>query len=610
MKKIMAFAATVFSALLISSCYDDSDLTRRVDVLETKVAELESICKSLNTDVDALKALTANINGATISSVEDTENGYVITMSDGRVLNISNGAKGEKGDKGDTGEQGDKGETGERGEKGDPGNDAIAPVIGVVNEDGILYWTINGEYLLDADGNKVSVAAPVTPQFKVVDGQWYISVDGSEWSPLSSQTECPLFSSVVPDKDNVTFILSDGTEIVVGRTKAFSLTFSQIKEIAVSPGTSVSIPYVLSGADENTVVDCIATSGWDAYVDESASAVVVSVPDPIVPGKVVVFASRDDISVVRVLTFEAMSLTVSSGSIEVDGEGGSITFNVTTNAADFDIVIPEECTWISRLSSKAVSVVPVSIVVGPNETGAVREAEIAIEKDGRKLAGVKIVQDVRHASAMVDKAGCKVIVLDNEFAYTGTEYLFDGNWLAKYNYAAYPGGDSSKESPYGYQSFGGNAAAGQMSFTIDAGKPIKLAKYITYLYYGYKQNDPLQWEIYRYDVEGAPDQSGAWDNWTKVGSVDVSRVWKDELGGYAVNYSPKEANIAAGDPFPRFSEGEAVKVKYEDSKPSQYYRFKMLVNGYGYYKEENAQWWGGRVAWLTISEVSLYEYTE
>lgn len=213
---------------------------------------------------------------------------------------------------------------------------------------------------------------------------------------------------------------------------------------------------------------------------------------------------------------------------------------------------------------------------------------------------------------MVNKAGCKVLKLDNEYAFDGTEYLFDGYWLANYgDYKAYPNGDSSQPSPYGYKFFGSNVASGDTtgdSFTIDAGKDIRLARYITYLYYGYKQNDPVWWEIYRYDGNGAPDQSGSWNNWTKIGEVDVRNVWKEELGGYAENYSPKEANITAGTPFPRYANGESVTVEYEETRPARYYRFKMLVNGYGYYKAENAQWWSGRTKWLCISEVSLYEY--
>ena len=46
------FAAFAVISLLLSGCYDDSKLTNRVDILETKVNELEALCKSMNTDME------------------------------------------------------------------------------------------------------------------------------------------------------------------------------------------------------------------------------------------------------------------------------------------------------------------------------------------------------------------------------------------------------------------------------------------------------------------------------------------------------------------------------------------------------------------------------
>ena len=57
-----------------------------------------------------------------IVSIEDTDEGHVITFSDGSTLIIKDGAPGEKGDKGDTGETGPVGPTGEKGDKGDKGD--------------------------------------------------------------------------------------------------------------------------------------------------------------------------------------------------------------------------------------------------------------------------------------------------------------------------------------------------------------------------------------------------------------------------------------------------------------------------------------------------------
>ena len=145
MKKILTFAAAAMLGLMATGCYDDSELKTRVDALETKVSDLEALCKTMNNNVTELKTVMDKFKDAvTVMSVTPTDNGYEIVFSDGTIATITNGEKGEKGDKGETGKKGD---TGEIGPQGPTGAEGAAPVIGVVNEDGILYWTVNGEYL-------------------------------------------------------------------------------------------------------------------------------------------------------------------------------------------------------------------------------------------------------------------------------------------------------------------------------------------------------------------------------------------------------------------------------------------------------------------------------
>ncbi len=45
--------------------------------------------------------------------------------------------------------------------------------------DGKWYWTLNGEWLLDKDGNTIPVTGGrgVTPSMKIENGKWYVSYD-------------------------------------------------------------------------------------------------------------------------------------------------------------------------------------------------------------------------------------------------------------------------------------------------------------------------------------------------------------------------------------------------------------------------------------------------
>lgn len=98
--------------------------------------------------------------------------GYLITFSTGKTITIYHGKNGTDG---------------EDGKDGQHGTDGVTPTISVKKDtDGIYYWTVNGDWLLD-DGKKVKAEGTdgadgqpgtdgndgvdgingITPQFKI-----------------------------------------------------------------------------------------------------------------------------------------------------------------------------------------------------------------------------------------------------------------------------------------------------------------------------------------------------------------------------------------------------------------------------------------------------------
>ena len=78
--------------------------------------------KSLNPIVLTVTGeVTPEPEEKTIISVEATDDGYIITFSDGSTIELHNGQDGAPGAKGETGEQGPKGDKGDTGEAGAPG---------------------------------------------------------------------------------------------------------------------------------------------------------------------------------------------------------------------------------------------------------------------------------------------------------------------------------------------------------------------------------------------------------------------------------------------------------------------------------------------------------
>jgi hypothetical protein len=175
------------------------------------------------------------------------ELGYIIVFSKSGTVVIYHGKNGADG------------ANGSNGTNGTNGQDGHTPVIGVQKEsDGIYYWTVDGKWLLDEDGNKVkavgtdgqdgtpgqNVTDGITPEFQIMNGYWYVSYDnGVSWTRLGQATgdqgpQGPAGegsdSSIFVEQDSkfVYLTLSDGTVITMPRhpVDAVTITLGDITE--------------------------------------------------------------------------------------------------------------------------------------------------------------------------------------------------------------------------------------------------------------------------------------------------------------------------------------------------------------------------------------------
>lgn len=178
MKKNLLFLPLVLAGLAVSSCskYDDSALTSRVTNVEGRVSKLEEQVKALNSDIVAIRTLiTALQNNDYVTKVEPitevSRSGYRISFTKSNPITIFHGTNGRDGQNGANGRDGVNGTN---------GRDGVSPVIGVRQEGGIYYWTLNGEWLTDPQGQKVKAqgtdgrdgqdGAPGTPGRDGVNG--------------------------------------------------------------------------------------------------------------------------------------------------------------------------------------------------------------------------------------------------------------------------------------------------------------------------------------------------------------------------------------------------------------------------------------------------------
>lgn len=253
-------------AFVLAGCNNKDSIWNVMDDMDSRIATLEVLCQEMNTNISALETLIkAQNNGDYITNITEIRNGstivgYTITFKNHEPVTIYNGTNGKDGH---------------------DGTDGYKPTVGAKQDtDGIYYWTVDGDWLTDANGNKIPVTGEKgdkgdkgdpgdkgqdgkdgqdgangvngnTPQLKIDGGYWYISYDGgTNWTQLGKATGedgkdgtngtngsdgtkgdkgdkgekgdkgdagDTMFQSVTQDTNYVYFTLADGTVIKIAK---------------------------------------------------------------------------------------------------------------------------------------------------------------------------------------------------------------------------------------------------------------------------------------------------------------------------------------------------------------------------------------------------------
>ena len=232
MKKIL-LSVVLATTLALTSCqFDDSALWSKLDEYgqsikdhEQRISALEELCKQMNTNIEALQTLVDALEKRDyVTNVSEVRSngeviGYTISFAYSDTITIYHGKDGQDG------------------ANGADGKDGYTPQIGVMKDtDNIYYWTLDGEWLLDAKGNKIKAVGTdgadgkdgqdgangtdgkdgkdgqdgtngsdgkdgqdgtngtdgkdgITPQLKIENDYWYVSYDnGATWVQLGKAT--------------------------------------------------------------------------------------------------------------------------------------------------------------------------------------------------------------------------------------------------------------------------------------------------------------------------------------------------------------------------------------------------------------------------------------
>lgn len=364
--KLISIGALLLSGLLLlAGCdkYDDSKLTGRVDELENRVTELEKLVNDLNTTVQGLSSIvTAMENEDRIQNITPLKEGeavigYEITFSKSGTVKILNGEE---------------------------------PSLGVKDEGGILYWTVDGNFLTDGSGNKIP--ATIAPEFRVENGELQYRVNGGEWQTMPGSANIGLIKDVNDGTESVTFVLSDGTEITIPKVQSFALELDvEETEIGIMANQVMTINYTVVSGDENTLVKAISEGGYSVKVnatDATKGYLSITAPAELPDNATILVIAVNGKGEMtgKILSFEKGELTLVENTVTVGKDGGEFTVSIKTNMT-YSVQIAPDSGWITQIvETKAVRTDELKFTAEPYEGTGSRTGTIDINYgDGQKV---------------------------------------------------------------------------------------------------------------------------------------------------------------------------------------------------------------------------------
>ena len=307
MKKTLLLTIITLSVFSCSR-YDDSPIWDKFQDIEDRISRLEKLCKEMNANITALKTIvTAIQNEDYVTSVttimeNGVEIGYTLGFSNGESVTIYHGKDGADGKPGAPGQDGADGKPGAPGQDGADGKDGHVPEIGVRKDvDGVYYWTLDGEWILGEDGEKIPANGKDgesaedgkdgkdgnTPQVKIEDEYWYVSYDnGQTWEKLYKATGedgkdgepgqdgadgkdgedgDSFFQSIdaTSSQDYILITLSDGTLIKLPTWKAFEDLQTMVNRLNTNLSALQKIVEALNSNDYVISVTPIMENGLE-----------------------------------------------------------------------------------------------------------------------------------------------------------------------------------------------------------------------------------------------------------------------------------------------------------------------------------------------------------
>lgn len=357
MKQISYFLIIAIICLLHTSC--SNLFEERLDDLENRVDSIENLCEQMNTNISSLQTILASlekrdyITDITYIKQNDKTIGYKITFSKSGEITIYS---------------------------------ECSSVISAGQFNGVYYWMLNGEFILDQKGNKIKIvdSDSIVPTLRFENNRWLMSVDnGENWNDLGQVVKDSLFDDIVISETDVNFILTNGESISLKRFTPLSIEFDTKDLVFMDVNSTRDINYTVHSDAENIKMEVVSSADIKAKViktDDKSGAVRVTTGQALDEySKVIIFVSDENQVIMRSISFEETALLIRDSAIKkISSDGGQVDLEFLSNI-ECQLIIPQDAmTWISTIGTKSLEQKSITINIAENQ-GRNREAKVIVQ---------------------------------------------------------------------------------------------------------------------------------------------------------------------------------------------------------------------------------------
>ena len=371
--------ALIWPALLflLSSC---TDMVRDdLDATQTQLSALRKQVESANQDLAALVATVNELDdGHTVlpDSFEETEDGFKLSFKDGKTIEILTGHDGTDG--------------------------RVLP-IGVAwdEEQGFYAWTIDyldgkGVVWLEGKDEEPLRAGVddgkdgIVPEIKLEEDGWYLCC-GEEKTKLANLEELNgigVFRDAYQDENIIYLEQWNGEVLELSKYVPVRISFDgPIRDtVLIAGGEKLPIPFEVFLEGNNDEQGLIVTSGTDGtYLSQivkgtepGKDTVLVTAPEEFAEGYILLSASCEGVSALKMITFKQREATPAEKMIQIRTGSGNDTRTIPyqTNFPYRVVMKSDGAPWLEVTCNAEADTL--SFTTLPNENDEIRTCEVFI----------------------------------------------------------------------------------------------------------------------------------------------------------------------------------------------------------------------------------------